>query len=48
MDTDIFEILQKKEFIGHQIEGVKERNYGYFGLDYHCHIISFNFELLHL
>lgn len=46
MDTDIFEILQKKEFIGHQIEGVKERNYGYFGLDYHRHIIYLHFELL--
>ena len=25
---------------------LKERNHAYLGLDYHCHIISFNFELL--
>ena len=49
MDTDIFEILQKKEFIRHQIEeAVKEKNHGYLDLEYHRHIIYLNFELLHL
>lgn len=49
MDTDIFEILQKKEFIRHQIEeAVKEKNHGYLDLEYHRHIIYLHFELLHL
>lgn len=49
MDTDIFEILRKKEFIRHQIEeAVKEKNHGYLDLEYHRHIIYLHFELLHL
>lgn len=47
MDTDIFEMLQKKEFIRYQIEEtLKEKNHGYLGLEYHRHIIYLHFELL--
>ena len=47
MDTGIFEILQKEEFIRYQIEeAVKEKIHGYLGLEYHCHIIYLHFELL--
>ena len=47
MDTDIFEILQKKEFIRHQIEEtLKEKNHGYLGLHYHSHIIYLELLLL--